>query len=1083
MQHAVPLAEAFPDMSSKQIRKKKRRRRRAEKKALNSFAGYYNRLVNVRPPDSDSSDEEMNARNYNSIANTEFFSFPYQSDSDESSDSECEGPTRVRLTQGQCMTDKRLREAGFVPNPNSVRAPRTPWSYSQPGYRTGDPNPMNSHNQPLSISGPPGNYAPDDDGFVEGGGIAPTPVGPHNGPSNGGGGRPLGPGGTQPLGPGGTPPMGSGGTPPMGSGGGGLLGGGGAGEEHSGASPTVPPHTHTHGHPLNPNLHIVDPSKPHHLATQEDQFGQPAGHRTTQNWQEYNVPTGAVQQYPPLSTKVPYGSLDPAQSSRMAVANQGYRLNVNQASTRQNTISEGALGGGRSSSAQEVAFSNLSNLASDSNVDSYEAGGGVGIGGTPVNPWNSGFKEAETMSLYDFSQDAIYPYAGYTDYETTYKNPLTGEVTQTYTLDLERYKTNTFKEIPTYELGKPNRRFEAMSGLDRLQRPLPQKTEQPNDMIMPTFDPTYGFADAEASRRDGTERASRTTFLTRDPGIMPLVDQGHWTGYYGTRNMARYGNSNVYSKKAAPYGSDAATYDVPASDQNASMYRIGEMAPGFYVSGNPQSYIGTYHPGHAELGKEPTLPQADPSMPQADTNIPMPRLAVASHETPYVQAGMARMPRADSAMVASQRPGETQMDQRVAQDTQGARPNIPMSILSIPGYAAPETNVANRTQGGSGAFYAGQASEGTSRTGGADSDFVIPTQTTPSLNLHGDQSANPFARITGDTGIDPGPQAGGDSSVNFGSLVVNPMRPGDTNQEMRIEGQGPGRVSWSNPIVSLGSLVGSQNDLRMEGQGTGRLPSGMTSFIPSIRGSTEVSEGIRDTQDSGIPLNQVGPNTRMVGTTDVSNQMTGQGSARTGMVMPNPQSRVVGTTEVSNQMTGQGPARVGIANPGAPNSREVPLNQDVGYQTTATDPLPGDFSRSYGDIRHVPSATDIPGAFELTVPDSGQMNYKLRDGSHTLNARLNAESFLQNHWDTDTAKARQFQIAAPKNELIYGSNPRTEAAPVMQLQGAQMAMPAMPNQASQAVTRMRANMLFKGATPINAEASDTEYETDCASRV
>jgi len=822
-------------------------------------------------------------------------------------------------------------------------------------------------------------------------------------------------------------------------------------------------------------------------------MGNPPGHEVAPQGQEYNASAADASRFPPLSTSVPYAALSDQQGQRLAVANAGYTTNdAAFASRRQNFISSGALGGGKSSSASELAFGNLSLTTPDGVIDPYEHGGGTGL--PPPPPKNKAAPPMDSdMSLFDFSQDNLYPYTGYTDYAATYKNPYTGEVTQTYTLDLERYKTDVWKEVPTYELGKPNRKFTDWSGMGRLQRPLPKPGAEPNQYVMPTFDPTYGYADAQAARADTRERALRENFFTRDPGLAGMVDQGNWTGYVGLKEMGRYGNANQYSKKATPYAPDPTPYEIPQSSVEQAPYRVGMTAPSFYVSGRPDNFLDGYQAAEADVGNVVRPPQALDRAPNAMSDIPMPHMPAevgAGQTMPYQPQATAGTGMHDSSMMAPMHMPTSSVDAgAMPQDAlaqQGAV-NVPMDVFGIPGIANPGIDASSLPQG-QGSHFVSQSAFATNAPGQPQG-----------MNDLASNPANPSAHmgtlVSNQLGI---PQTGvvAPGMVPQGGSGVVPSIPLPSLSQIIDSGvtasgslpQGTNRPSmgelvqnaFSNPVPQQGGdVVGRSQGIADAHKGMGDLVQNAFANPSAQRGGDVPmrNQGIADSNKgmSGIVSNAFGnpsaqrggdvPNLGNQGIADAHKGMSGIVANRAGAA----EGVSVGLQPIASDAA--------IGSTGVPNRGINPTGESVRMDASA--PVhPGDFAQPTSNL-HVPMSGPDVLALEMTAPDTGKMSYELKDGSHYRNATMNAEAFLQANWATDHSRARANEMAEPRNQGITMTNPVTEAKPALQMRGAENMLPPGPSQSSLHASNIAASQAFATATPLNMYLSDSEYHTDC----
>lgn len=296
----------------------------------------------------------------------------------------------------------------------------------------------------------------------------------------------------------------------------------------------------------------------------------------------YSLPRGGQQSvYPQLVTQkelqtvhyervlppslLPPSTLPPMEQHMLRVANDGFVLNEH---ARRKMLIPGGESGSEISTAAAAYYQDKSQ-PSDFSVNSpYEecdiqqamsggvkpsgSAGGYGGGSNEgiVSGGGFGFRPQDTVYLQDAGNDIIAPYQDYTEYEASYTDPITGQTSHTYSLNMDRYAKGVYNEPPAHELGREHYMMRAWTGnKDYLNRVLPMKTEVPNDGVAPTADPTHGRAFAVSDRAEATMRGERETFFKRDPGVAPLQDAGHWTGYVGLREMARYYDTNTTSRK------------------------------------------------------------------------------------------------------------------------------------------------------------------------------------------------------------------------------------------------------------------------------------------------------------------------------------------------------------------------------------------------------------------------------------------------------------------------------------------------------------------------------------------------------
>ena len=821
---------------------------------------------------------------------------------------------------------------------------------------------------------------------------------------------------------------------------------------------------------------------------------------------------------PPLSTSVPYSQLNTHQKSRLAVTNQGDTVQHNLASSRQNFMSGAATGGGATSSAAELAFGNLSYADPESGVDNYNKGGGVGA----RNPMRPTETADPGMALFDFTQDNLYPYWGYTDYAATYTNPYTGEVSHTYTLDMERYKTDIWKEVPTFELGRPHHKMMAWTGNDRTARPMPRKGEEPNEYVMPSADPTFGYAEAVAGRADQEQRVNRETFFTRDPQLAAPRDEGNWTGYVGLRNMARYDNANVRSLKDAPFAGPDRPYQIPQSDFTQRPTTQGMTAPAFYVSGNPDLFVDTvqYADATGSVNPPPIAQEGDRLPAMAD--IPMmgviPEVGSGMMQPSGPQAGPRPSYASAHAQVAAMAGNpETGMDMRPPQDataTHGAV-NVPMDVIAIPGLPRGIGNVPIQGQAGSGKVTETWSGTGQPRhTSDAYAPGPRPVDPNPSGQtdylsrpsnpsssyvagpqpqaeggvLRSVQWPNPQVGMQISTGVDGGFQPKGLDRPVADMITVNPVQPPTT--EVRGGWQSKAPASF-NPATLVGGPVAmphTQAGGHTMAQAPDRMPVTDSIMVNPGRGAeSDVRMGWQakapDRQPAAIQSSNVAPLPSAAGMTNPVEPRAAlsRDPAMVGQAVNlGHAAHVKDGFEAPRQPSGDVPRPGDYAQPttNIGHAAHVKAGFEAGWQQSADVPRPGDYAQPDVNLMVRPEAMDTIEHLNVSVPDYQQMNFELKDGSKYLNARQNTDAFLQSSWATDTARARNSEMALPRNQGITMVNPVTEAAQVMRVKGAENFMPPQPSQASMAGSRTHAAAVFKAAAPEPMYASDTDYETD-----
>jgi hypothetical protein len=758
------------------------------------------------------------------------------------------------------------------------------------------------------------------------------------------------------------------------------------------------------------------------------------------------------------------------------------------------------------------------------------------------------------MALFDFTQDNLYPHWGYTDYAATYTNPYTGEVSHTYTLDMERYKTDIWKEVPTFELGRPHHKMMAWTGNDRTARPLPRKGEEPNEFVMPSADPTFGYAEAVAGRADQAQRVNRETFFTRDPQLAAPRDEGNWTGYVGLRNMARYDNANVRSLKDAPFaGPPAQPYQIPQSDFHQRPYTQGITAPAFYVSGNPDSFVDTVQYAKAvDTVNAPRMAQEMNRLPAAMDDIPMtavlPR-ADASMMQPVAHAGGQADPRPSyTGWTAQNVPmpsyPTTGMDMRPPQDataTQGAV-NVPLDVIALPAVPHSTANPGFLPRGGPGRVadvYSGMT------VPRAASDAYAPSARPVDPNPSGQTDyVNRPGIMGGHTSTVGLPQGGSGvmnnsfptprvgmavtSSVEGGyvpqaldrpvsdMITVNPTIRQASDVRGGWQAQAPASFNPATLVTNLGAMPSAEavGSAGRRDQALARMPVTDSVVVnPGRLAETDVRAGTQPTGLDRQPAMIQALNAPALPTAQgMANAPQGRGAldrqpamiqAANTPALPSAQGMGVGTNvsadvprpgdyaqpfvvqtqRLQASIDGLTNSSADVIRPGDYAHPAVHLGSNAKAGTNLRAPSadvvrPGDYAQPDTNLMIRPEAIDTVYHLQVSVPDTAKMSYEIKDGSKYLNARMSTDAFLQSAWATDTARARNAEMAPPQNQMITMTNPVVEAAEVMRMKAAESYIPPQPNRAALAGSRAHAAAAFASAKPEATYASDTDYETD-----
>ena len=753
-----------------------------------------------------------------------------------------------------------------------------------------------------------------------------------------------------------------------------------------------------------------------------------------------------VVNYPSDAAQMSYDNLTPSQFHRLSTVNQGYTLQTDQG-VRRNLVMPGVASGAKGSSAMGLAFQNVSSTLQDTNPTTY-AGSDMPTIRSNTGYMNAGqgFRPEDTASLYDFKNDTIDPYNGYTDYAATYRNPYTGEVTETYTLDLRRYATDIWKEVPTIELGKANPKLEAYIGMGRLARPLPKKTESPNSEIMPTFDPTYGYAEAESGRQDGIQRAAREMIFQQDPGIMPATDGGHWTGYVGLREMARYAgvptptlksgggngpdNAAIYQNNQVIAGGmgNNSQFSVGDSGLDVAPYNATTTSPTFYVKTNPNMFADVYQPTQSDVDE--SVPQAH-RMPVMDGDIPMPM----------------RVPESNVSLQMDRVSGASVVDRTTANRANGPSTDIGLHVDKVSGASVVNRTTANRVNGPA-TMINQQVSQSTEYRWGRDVSLDVLGLPTTSINM-------------GITQVDSRPIH---NSVQIGTMATPDIDVSANlpvaDSAVKVRGVSPNMSHRVSPNVNL-SMYAKAEGAPIVNTSTMHMPhvaeTNVNLSIEQVPEQIRVGElvNIKHSADTAISLasQQVGANPTRTGETIVAYRPS--------------------TTDISLHMTQVGGGLLVDS-----STANIPRN--------GTDAIPSGLRVDAADIRmphenatsvvnrHIreSSVTTRP---ELTVPGRPLIDI-LNDGSFEKMERQDADGYLQNHWQTDTQRARQGLMAAPRVEAITLTNPVTQQALLMTAMGADYNFPTRGERTMRARSNAKLNHGFATAVPLKGyeTASDAE---------
>lgn len=264
-------------------------------------------------------------------------------------------------------------------------------------------------------------------------------------------------------------------------------------------------------------------------------------------------------------------------------------------------------GFGYGSSAVPLAYQNLNFPTTDPPVglDNCESNEGYSF----MDSDNLGFHQSTNQNpkwnqhdmggmADDTSQ--IFPYQGNTRYLMSHKDPVSGKTYMVFGRDpLLENTGKVYDEVPSRQLGRANRRLEEMMGNRRLTSPMPNKSDVPNQVVIPD---KQGLARGqyEAARRMDEQRFAKTNFFNRDNDVRPPPPEAArtqtgtpYTGFVGIREMARYNNVNEPSMKEPEFA--ARKYDVHVAPQTHVSIRsdtIPETKQSFFVAGLGSSSVG-----------------------------------------------------------------------------------------------------------------------------------------------------------------------------------------------------------------------------------------------------------------------------------------------------------------------------------------------------------------------------------------------------------------------------------------------------------------------------------------------------------
>lgn len=149
-----------------------------------------------------------------------------------------------------------------------------------------------------------------------------------------------------------------------------------------------------------------------------------------------------------------------------------------------------------------------------------------------------------------------FPYQGNNRFLASHTDKTTGQTYMVFGRDpMLDNAGKVYDEIPARQIGKASRRLEEMTGNRRLSSPMPNRSEVPNQLVIPD---KQGLARAvhEGERMNAEKRIAKSNFFNRDNGVRPPPPEAArtetgapYTGFVGIREMARYNNVNEASMK------------------------------------------------------------------------------------------------------------------------------------------------------------------------------------------------------------------------------------------------------------------------------------------------------------------------------------------------------------------------------------------------------------------------------------------------------------------------------------------------------------------------------------------------------
>lgn len=200
-------------------------------------------------------------------------------------------------------------------------------------------------------------------------------------------------------------------------------------------------------------------------------------------------------------------------------------------------------------------------------------------------PNNSKWSQQEMGPIPPTADDTgQFPFQGNTRFLASHTDKTTGQTYMVFGRDpLLDNAGKVYDEIPSRQIGKTSRRLEEMMGNRRLSSPMPNRSEVPNQLVIPDKQ-GLNRAVHEGERMNTEKRIAKANFFNRDNGIRPPPPEAArtetgspYTGFVGIREMARYNNVNQPSMKEPEFA--MRKYDQRIMPQSSITIRNDTLAP------------------------------------------------------------------------------------------------------------------------------------------------------------------------------------------------------------------------------------------------------------------------------------------------------------------------------------------------------------------------------------------------------------------------------------------------------------------------------------------------------------------------